>query len=216
MKEKITETLQKLVYLFIILVVYLAVKIFFKLKVEGKSNIPENTDKVLITSSHTSYWDPPLIGLIFGPFRQVHFIARKGLLSNPVFRFPVMWYSATIDRDNFGKEDLKKMLTAFRQKGLLCIFPEGTTSDGSPPKSGTVRLAEKTNRILLPVKIEVERSPLEYPFFSTPARLVIGSPLDLQELKDATHKSNVVKYGNDDEPDYQDLSLVLMEKINEL
>jgi 1-acyl-sn-glycerol-3-phosphate acyltransferase len=216
MKEKITETLQKLVYLFIILVVYLAVKIFFKLRVEGESNIPENTDNVLITSSHTSYWDPPLIGLIFGPIRQVHFIARKGLLSNPVFRFPVKWYSATIDRDNFGKEDLKKMLTAFRKKGLLCIFPEGTTSDGSPPKSGTVRLAEKTNRIFLPVKIEVERSPLEYPFFSTPARLVIGSPLDLQELKDATRKSNVVKHGNDDEPDYQDLSLVLMEKINEL
>jgi 1-acyl-sn-glycerol-3-phosphate acyltransferase len=216
MKEKITETLQKLVYLFIILVVYLAVKIFFKLRVEGESNIPENTDNVLITSSHTSYWDPPLIGLIFGPIRQVHFIARKGLLSNPVFRFPVKWYSATIDRDNFGKEDLKKMLTAFRKKGLLCIFPEGTTSDGSPPKSGTVRLAEKTNRIFLPVKIEVERSPLEYPFFSTPARLVIGSPLDLQELKDATRKSNRAKQENEDEPDYQDLSLVLMEKINEL
>ncbi len=216
MKERIKEFIHRLVYVFILLVVFLAVKIFFKLEVEGKSNIPEETDDVLITSSHTSYWDPPLIGLIFGPIRQVHFIARKGLLSNPVFRLPVKWYSTTINRDNFGKEDLKKMLIAFRKKGLLCIFPEGTTSEGSPPKSGTVRLAEKTNRIFLPVKIEVKRSPLEYPFFSTPARLVIGRPLELQELKHAARESNRVKQGKDEEPGYQDLTLALMEKINEL
>jgi len=216
MKERIKEFIYRLVYVFILLVVLLAVKIFFKLEVEGKSHIPEETDNVLITSSHTSYWDPPLIGLIFGPIRQVHFIARKGLLSNPVFRFPVKWYSTTIDRDNFGKEDLKKMLSAFRKKGLLCIFPEGTTSKGSPPKSGTVRLAEKTNRVFLPVKIEVERSPLEYPFFSTPARLVIGRPLEFRELKQTARESNRVKQGKDGEPDYQDLTLVLMERINEL
>src|SRR6056297_2058522 len=123
MKESIKEFIYRLIYVFILMVVLLAVKIFFKLEVEGKSNIPEETDNVLITSSHTSYWDPPLIGLIFGPIRQVHFIARKRLLSNPVFRFPVKLYSTTIDRDNFGKEDLKKMLTAFRIKGLLCLFP---------------------------------------------------------------------------------------------
>lgn len=216
MKAKIKKALRRLAYLFILLVVYLAVKIFFNLKVEGESNIPEEVDNVLITSSHTSYWDPPLIGLIFGPAPQVHFIARKGLLSNPVFKFPVRWYSTTIDRDNFGKEDLKKMLTAFRKEGLLCIFPEGTTSEGSPPKSGTVRLAEKTNRRFLPVKIEIERSPLEYPFFSVPARLVIGRPLEFQELKHAARESNGVKPGSDKEPDYQDLTLVLMERINEL
>lgn len=216
MKEKIKEAIYKLGYVLILFVIYLAVKIFFSLRVEGKANIPEKTDNVLITSSHTSYWDPPFIGLIFGPLRQVHFIARKGLLSNPVFKFPVKWYSATIDRDNFGKKDLKKMLIAFREKGLLCIFPEGTTSEGSPPKSGTVRLAEKTNRILLPVKIEVERSPLEYPFFFTPARLVIGSPLELEDLRKTARKSEKIKPGNDEDIDYQDLTLLLMERIKEL
>lgn len=217
-REGLLNKLKHLAYMLILLILYLAVKLLFNLSVEGKKNIPEDTDRLLITASHTSYWDPPFIGLVFGPTRQVHFIARKGLLENPIFKFPVQWFSTTIDRDNFGKSDLRKMLTTFREEGLLCIFPEGTTSEDAPPKSGTVKLAEKTGREFLPLKIEIERSPLQYPFFFAPARLKIGKPFDLEDLKGFSnktggHDSAEVEFKGDN---YQNLTGKLMDIVNGL
>lgn len=217
-KESLLDKLKHFAYLLILLILYVAAKLLFNLNVEGKENIPEDTDRLVITASHTSYWDPPFIGLVFGPTRQVHFIARKGLLENPIFKFPVQWFSTTIDRDNFGKSDLRKMLTAFREEGLLCIFPEGTTSEEAPPKSGTVKLAEKTDREFLPLKIEIERSPLQYPFLFAPARLIIGKPFDFEDLKNFSSKAG--DYGSAEEESrddsYQSLTGKLMEIVNGL
>ena len=218
MKEKLHKALNKLGYTVILLLIFFLVKVLFRLEVSGRDNIPKTTDDLVITSTHTSYWDPPLIGLIFGPRRQIHFIARKGLLKNPLFSLPVKAYSTTINRDNFGKSDLIKMLEAFRSDGLLCIFPEGTTKEGAPPKSGTVRLAEKTNRKFLPVKIELDRSPLDPPFLFAPARMTIGEPVGFEDLKQAVRQESGGGLSDeaDSELDYSELSLKLMERINQL
>ncbi|MFW6190555.1 MAG: lysophospholipid acyltransferase family protein [Candidatus Bipolaricaulota bacterium] len=216
LKKKKLNKLRNLVYRLILLILKPVVKLLFNLRVRGKENIPQNTDRVLITASHTSYWDPPFIGIVFGLGRQVHFIAREGLLNNPIFKYPVRWFSTTINRDNFGKGDLRKMLAAFREEGLLCIFPEGTTSEGAPPKSGTVRLAEKTDRRFLPVKIKIERSPLQYPFFFAPAVLTIGKPFDLQDLKDRADETRKPNSGEASSTDYRRLTTTLMKIVNEL
>lgn len=221
MREKIGKILHKLGYSGLLIIIYLASKLFFRLKVRGKENIPKRTDDLVITSTHSSYWDPPLIGITFGLSREIHFIAREGLLKNPIFSLPVRAYSTTINRDDFGKKDLIRMLKAFKRKEPICVFPEGTTSEGSPPKSGTVRLAKKTNRRFLPVKIEYDRSPTEFPFFFAPAELIIGPPIDFEELKDSA--GNVKsKSGKPDSPsseekvDYQSLSIKLMDHIRQL
>ncbi|MCF7889649.1 1-acyl-sn-glycerol-3-phosphate acyltransferase [Candidatus Bipolaricaulota bacterium] len=222
MREKIGKLLHKLGYMGLLVIIYLASKLFFRLKVEGRKNIPENTDDLVITSTHSSYWDPPLIGITFGLLQKIHFIAREGLLENPIFSLPVRTYSTTINRDDFGKKDLINMLKAFKQKGPICVFPEGTTSEGSPPKSGTVRLAEKTNRRFLPLKIEYGRSPTEFPFFWAPAEVTIGPPIDLEDLKrPSTGKDEgeepAPKATNDKEKvDYQELSVKLMDHIRQL
>lgn len=203
-------------YSFILLIIYIAVKFLFRLKVQGKENIPDNTDDLIIAATHVSYWDPPLIGITFGPSRQIHFIAREGLLKNPIFSFPVKAFSTTINRDNFGKKDLIKMMKAFKREGLICIFPEGTTSENVPPKSGTVRMAEKTGREFLPLKIEFERSPLDFPYLFAPARLVIGKPIDLEDLKESSFREKNQKDGENSGTDYQNLSFKLMERVHEL
>lgn len=221
MREKIGKLTHRLGYVGLLVIIYLASKLFFRLKVRGEKNIPQNTDDLVITSTHTSYWDPPLIGITFGLLRKIHFIARKGLLKNPIFSLPVRTYSTTINRDDFGKKDLMNMLKAFKQKGPICVFPEGTTSENSPPKSGTVRLAEKTNRRFLPLKIEYGRSPTEFPFFFAPAELTIGPPIDLEELKRLSsrkEKPEAPVQGStpNENVDYQELSIKLMEHIHQL
>ncbi|MFP3952659.1 MAG: lysophospholipid acyltransferase family protein [Candidatus Acetothermia bacterium] len=220
---KAKKVFYRLGYDFILMLIYLITIFLFRLRVRGKENIPEDIKKVVIVSSHTTYWDPPLVGLIMGPTRQVHFIARKGLLRNPVFAVPVRTYSTTINRDNFGKEDLLKMLRVFQSDDLLCIFPEGTTQDGVEPKSGTVRLAEKSNRTFLPMKIELSRSPLQFPFLFAPVNVVIGKPITFPELKEMAVEKRArsgeemtIGEGPNGGTNYQRLARVLMEHINDL
>lgn len=216
MHRKILNKLHRLAYVAFLLLIGIFVKLLFNLEVKGKENIPEFTDDLVITSSHNSYWDPPLIGVTFGPKYQIHFIARKGLLENPLFSLPVRMFSTTIDRDNFGKKDLIKVMKAFKQDGLICIFPEGTTSENAPPKSGTIRLAEKTNRRFLPTKINIKRSPLDFPFFFTPAKLIIGEPINLDELKRSFLGTDKLDSNVLTDVDYQKLSSRLMERIYKL
>ena len=216
MREKFDRLVHKLGYIALLLIIYLATKFLFRLKVDGKENIPQQTNDIVITSTHSSYWDPPIIGITFGLRREIHFIAREGLLSNPVFSLPVKTYSTTINRDDFGKKDLKKMLKAFHRPGPICVFPEGTTSEGSPPKSGTIRLAEKTNRRFLPLKIEYLRSPTEFPFFFAPAHLKIGKPLDLEELKSSGAFNETTNPSGGEKLDYKTLSVRLMDHIRQL
>jgi len=226
MKSKPVQAIKQLGYLLILSIAYVLASFLFRLRVEGKDNIPKDTDNTLIVSSHSSYWDPPLIGIAFGFKARVRFIARKGLLENPVFSIPVRTFSTTIDRDNFGKQDLIKMLKAFKRPGLMCIFPEGTTKDGAAPKSGTVRLAEKTERIFLPVKITISRSPVDFPYLFAPAHIFIGSPIsfsDLRQLALQQQGGNRQKKNSDktsdktkEALDYLRISEVLMDQINDL
>ncbi len=220
--QKTKNFLNRLGYVLILVLIYFLAIFLFRLRVKGKDNIPEDTEKVVIVSSHTTYWDPPLIGLIMGPTRQVHFISRKGLLKNPIFALPVKTYSTTINRDDFGKEDLLKMLRVFQSDDLIGIFPEGTTKEGVEPKSGTVRLAAKTNRTILPMRIRLSRSPLRFPFLFAPADVFIGEPLTLPKLKEMARggPARDDDFGGGEEPtggtDYQQLTHVLMDHINSL
>lgn len=217
MREKIGKILHRLGYFFLLLILYLASKVFFRLKINGRENIPHNADDLVITSTHTSYWDPPIVGITFGLLRKIHFIAREGLLENPIFSLPVRTYATTINRDDFGKEDLVNLLKAFKKEGPLCVFPEGTTSENSPPKSGTVKLAEKTNRRFLPMKIEYGRSPTEFPFFFAPAEVTVGAPISLEDLKRSSSKTKESeKSGSEGKVDYQELSIKLMDHIHQL
>ncbi len=217
MREKIGKILHRLGYFCLLLILYLASKVFFRLKIKGRENIPRKADDLVITSTHTSYWDPPIVGITFGLLRKIRFIARKGLLDNPIFSLPVRTYATTINRDDFGKEDLINMLKTFKKKEPICVFPEGTTSEDSPPKSGTVRLAEKTNRRFLPMKIEYGRSPTEFPFFFAPAEVTVGPPIGLEHLKRSSNKTRDPEESESEgKVDYQKLSIELMDHIHQL
>jgi 1-acyl-sn-glycerol-3-phosphate acyltransferase len=216
-REKLGRLIHKLGYTGLLVILSLAARLCFRLNVSGRENIPEDMEDLVIVSTHSSYWDPPLIGITFGLLQEIHFIAREGLLKNPIFSIPVRTYSTTINRDDFGKNDLIKMLRAFNRKGPICVFPEGTTSEGSPPKSGTVRLAEKTDRRFLPLKIEYSRSPTDFPFFFAPAQLTIGKPIDLEEIKRLTaKKTGADNPSGGEKTDYQSLSVQLMDHIRRL
>ena len=55
------------------LILFVIVKLFFRIKVIGRSNIPKKGG-VIIASNHVSYLDPPFIGCVI--CRRVNFMAH--------------------------------------------------------------------------------------------------------------------------------------------
>ncbi|MEW6217593.1 MAG: 1-acyl-sn-glycerol-3-phosphate acyltransferase, partial [Candidatus Bipolaricaulota bacterium] len=118
---------------------------------------------------------------------RITFLARHGLLRNPVLGPLVRLFAVPIDREAFGIADFRRALAAAERARFLGIFPEGTTRPGAQPKPGAVRFAERLDRPLIPVNI-VARGP--YPpqrFLRIPVRFPrievrIGPPVTVAEL----------------------------------
>src|SRR6185436_11572022 len=103
---------------------------FWKFRVFGLENIPK-TGGVLLASNHQSFLDPVLIAMVLP--REMHFMARRTLFRNPVFRALIVSYNAfAIDRDSADVKGVKSAIARLEAGNILLVFPEGTrTRDGS-------------------------------------------------------------------------------------
>jgi len=139
----------------------------------------------IIVARHRSYWDVPLLVVAFGARNRIHFIARKGLLKNPVFNPLIKLYTTTIDRDHFTRADFRRALAAVRRERLIGIFPEGTTKGGADAKAGAIHFARLSGKRLLPVNIRVKGPyPPRYPFCFPQVTVSIGRPVSVAELEE--------------------------------
>ena len=118
MKAFLYKRFVRFSYIVIYLIARALATVLYRFQVKGSRNIPGDKN-LLVVARHISYLDPPLIGLALGVNNMVHFIARKGLLRNPAFALPVKLFSTTINREDFGKEDLRKIINALDRKSVV-------------------------------------------------------------------------------------------------
>ncbi|MFW5992378.1 MAG: lysophospholipid acyltransferase family protein [Halanaerobiaceae bacterium] len=161
---------------------YYVIKFYFifirRWQVEGKGNIPEE-GPLIVMANHISALDPPIVGCIMN--RQVYFMAKKELFSNPVMGW--IFRKIGVFPVKRGKADLKALRTALRilKKGkVLGLFPEGTRHNPEKPgevQGGAVLIALKSKSPILPVGIKN---------VSNNKRLTvsIGEPFTLEEFYD--------------------------------
>ena len=106
----------------------LGLMIWNRLEIIGAQNIP-NEGGILIASNHSSYLDPPVIGVGYRK-RPVHFVARDTLWSSP---FPRWWLNKVgcipVSRDSGDTKALKLTIKALKKGQVVSIFPEGTRSE---------------------------------------------------------------------------------------
>lgn len=161
----------------------LMLKALFRLRVVGRENVPHGRG-VLLVARHRSYWDIPILIAALGGRNRIYFVARHTLLKNP-FLYPfVKGFAVPINRENFGREDYRKVLQAIEADRIVGIFPEGTTRPTDQIRMGTIRFAEHTQREFLPVRLEAEGPyPPRYPFGFPRITAWIGRPFTLQELE---------------------------------
>lgn len=103
--------------------------VYFKLKVSGTEFIPQS-GSVLIVANHSSFLDPPLLGLASS--RPVRFLAMQSVMDYPVSGRLAAWTgSFGIDlHKSFDVSAYRNVKKVFSAGEVLGLFPEGTRNNG--------------------------------------------------------------------------------------
>lgn len=170
---------------FAILVVSFYVYLFYRHKVYGKKNLTEGGG--IIASNHSSFLDPPLIGISYPG--EVHFLARATLFNNPFFA----WLIRQLNTHPVvkGKENVstfKKAVELILSGKKIVLFPEGTRSTDGALREGQLgvsMLVMRTGCFVFPTYVHgsfdawsVHR---KLPKIVAQTAVVFGSPIYFQE-----------------------------------
>jgi len=151
-------------------------KIFFRIRVHGKENVPEE-GALLLVGNHQSYLDPVFCGIPLK--RPLYFLARDSLWKSKFFGWLISSVNTIPVRQ--GEADLsamRKVISKLKEGNGVCIFPEGTrTSDGKITafKPGFGLLCRRGEAAVVPVMIEgaFECWPRDKKIFSPGSEIVI-------------------------------------------
>lgn len=140
--------------------VYGFFKVFFRVEVDGKENIPTD-EAFIVCSNHTSNLDPPLLGACM-PF-QLAFMAKEELFKNKIFGALIRALGAfPVCRGTGDIGALRSAVKLLKSGKRMVIFPEGGRSDGKhlrKGKPGAALIAVKAGVGILPVGIEGRYKP---------------------------------------------------------
>jgi 4-hydroxy-3-methylbut-2-en-1-yl diphosphate reductase len=130
-------------------------KIFLKLKVFGRKNVPAK-GAFIFASNHASYFDPPLIGTSVK--RQIAYMARDTLFRTPLSRWALRKVRAfPVRREEGDTRAIRDALSILKSGFPLVLFPEGSrTEDGElkSAKPGIGFIVAKANVPVVPVYIK--------------------------------------------------------------
>ena len=124
----------------------------FRLEARGRENVPA-TGPVLLVANHSSFLDPPLIGVAV--HRQISFLAKAELFHLPLLGGLIRRLNVRpIRREGGDPSALRTAMRVLEDGGALLIFPEGTRGDEGiirPAKAGAGMLAVLSGASVVPV-----------------------------------------------------------------
>lgn len=141
-------------YMVIYLILYPFFKIFYRVKVYGRENIPKGKS-LIIAANHLSYFDPVIVPLAIK--KPIAYMAKKELFQVPVLSQILRILGAfAVNREKLEIATIRSAKTVLGTDWFLGIFPEGTRVTNN--KVGTIQrgfgyLAKTTNSEILPVGI---------------------------------------------------------------
>ncbi len=181
-----------MIRIFVIFIVRFYVNIFYRHHVYGKEQFPRGGG--IICSNHTSFLDPPLIGISCPG--EVHFLGRDSLFH---FR-PFGWFIGKLNthpvkRGKGNAQAFKMTMQFVREGSKVVLFPEGRRSpDGQLHKGqlGVGMLVHRLDCQVIPVYIdgayEIWNTKRKFPKLFGKTACVFGSPITFKDLLDVEKK----------------------------
>lgn len=173
-------------------------RIFFKIEVTGRENVPVK-GRFVLCANHASNWDPVFISIALS--RKISWMAKKELFKSKVLAYLLKKLGAfPVDRDGSDLSAIKNALRVLKGNNILGIFPEGTRVSGfdiDNAKPGVALLAAKSKSLIIPVNIDSN-----YQLFNK-VKITIGNPSDFL-LTDGQAK------------DYKEISINILRTIYDL
>lgn len=147
-----TSIFQRLVILFLFIPFF---TIMYKLKVNGRENIPKEKT-MLIAANHLSFLDPPLIATAVNT--PMAFMAKKELFEVPVLRFLIDKLGAfAVNREKLESATIKTAKVVLANVNwTMGLFPQGgRRRDGKLNQihKGFITFAKLTKTDILPIGI---------------------------------------------------------------
>lgn len=175
-------------------------KFFYRIKVEGVENLPED-GPFIICSNHTSSIDPIFIGVSL-PVKRIYSMAKVELFKNKFIGYILRnLHAFPVKRGEADLGSIKNALKLLNDRKILGIFPEGTRNKSEDVKAepGIAMLSIKSRAPIVPVAIKSN-----YKFFNKTI-LYVGKPLSLEQYYDVRLKTE----------DYTRISFDIMKSIKE-
>ena len=163
--------------------------LFFRLRVIGRDKIRASWKHggVLIACNHTSYFDPPVVGVSYG--KKTAFLARKSLFKKGFLGWIYPRLNAIpVDQERPDFTSLKRIIKELRAGNPVLIFPEGQrTEDGKlmQAEAGVGLVIAKARVPVLPMRIfgahEAYPPGAKFPKFFTRITLCCGDMFEVPE-----------------------------------
>jgi 1-acyl-sn-glycerol-3-phosphate acyltransferase len=173
-------------YLFVGGLSWPIVRWLYRLRAEGKENLPENGGFVL-AANHVSNFDPWPLGLPLWPRRFLRFMAKSELYWWPLGALISAGGGFRVRR---GERDIEAYETAVRlarEGNVVAMFPHGTRQRKGlvkrhqpKPHTGAARIALEAGVPLVPAAV---RGTDRLSRFG-PLRVRYGEPIPLDDLRD--------------------------------
>ena len=111
------EILRKISKGIVIVVLNIALRTIYRMKVVGVKNIPKE-GALIFCGNHKSYMDPPAIAVTNR--RRMGFLAKEELKSNPLFAFLAWTFECIwVKRDSKDVAPLKKSISMLKKRKLF-------------------------------------------------------------------------------------------------
>lgn len=208
--EKLTLP-QKLMYHSVRLALEVLIRVYFRMEVHGRENIPKR-GPFIISPIHRSYLDTPLIGAAI--WRLLRYMGAEKMWTNR----QLGWFLSAmggfpVQRGAADREALKAALLVVERGEPLVMFPEGTRQSGpvvSEMFDGPAYVSCRTGVPIIPVGLGgTERAMPKGKKFIRPVKMtvVIGAPLVPPPKKES---GRVSRNG------VREMTVVLGERIQDL
>ncbi|MDP4193246.1 MAG: lysophospholipid acyltransferase family protein [Bacteroidota bacterium] len=168
-------------YFVIYFILYPFFKIFYRVEVYGRENLPKNK-AILVAANHISYFDPVIVSL--ATKRPVAYMAKEELFHVPVLSQIIQILGAfAVNREKLEIATIRSAKAILTTDWAFGMFPEGTrvkTGKVGKINQGFAYIAKATKAEIIPLGIKGSNT------FCGKLIVKIGKPLPVPEDPEET------------------------------